>query len=364
MGQDEDARSFARKTTEELNIDGALNESIWRRADESNHLIVNQPDRFTPEKIQTSVKVVFDAKHIYVGLVCRDAEPDKIKGDITVRDGDIRVDDSVYVLLDLFENIDNYYFFATNPEGVQTDGLVRKNGQLVNPEWNGDWDVGVQRTEEGWTAEFSINLTTLMFEPAEGESIGVSVSRVVPRLDTSFWSGPMDPAFRTDDLAYVPRLTFALVEKWVQVIPYIMGLTRKEEGVKVQGGVDIPFKFSQKVTSHITVNPEFVTVEPDSELIILSRYELYLDENREYLKDGKDMFGVEQEKMYYSKRQGDLYGGVKFNGTFGIFELSAMSNQAKKIEEEGRQFQRGQSQQPPGEQLFNRHSCGQQAARR
>ncbi len=335
MGQNEQGRSYARKTTEELTIDGILNESIWRRTDESNHLIVAQPDRFAPEKVRTSVKVVFDDKRIYVGLVCWDAEPDKIKGEITVRDGDIRVDDSVYVLLDLFENIDNYYFYATNPLGTQTDGLVRKDGQLVNPEWNGDWEVGVQRTEDGWTAEFSINLTTLMYEPTEGESMGISVSRVVPRLDTSFWSDPMDPAFRTEDLVYPQRMTFALVEKRFRVIPYVMPIIKGEGDVEVHGGVDIPLRFSPKVTGHITVNPEFVSVEPDSEMYILSRYELYLDEQRDYLKDGEDLFGVEQEKLYYSKRQGGLYGGAKFNGTFGAFELSAMSNQAKKIEETG-----------------------------
>jgi hypothetical protein len=334
-GQEERPTFFARKATEELTIDGILNESIWRRSEESNHLLVSQPDRFTPEKIQTSIKVVFDAKRLYVGLVCRDSEPDKIKGDITIRDGDIRVDDSVYVLLDLFENIDNYYFVATNPVGTQTDGLVRKDGQLVNPEWNGDWDVGVQRTAEGWTAEFSINLTTLMFEPVEGESIGVSVSRVVPRLDTSFWSDPMEPAFRTSDFMLVDRLTFALVEKLVEVIPYIMPLTKSGEGAEFQGGINIPFKFSPNVSSHITVNPDFLTFEPDSEKFNLTRYEMYLEEQRDYLKDGVDLFGVEQEKLYYSKRQGDLYAGAKFDATVGAFQLSAMSNQSKKIEEAG-----------------------------
>ncbi|MFC2142734.1 carbohydrate binding family 9 domain-containing protein [Acidobacteriota bacterium] len=332
-GQDDRTQGFARKATEELTIDGILNESIWRRTEESNHLIVAQPDRFTPEKVRTSVKVVFDSQHIYVGMVCLDAEPEKIKGSITIRDGDIRNDDSVYVLLDLFENIDNYYFFATNPLGAQTDGLVGKDGQLVNPEWNGDWEVGVQVTDEGWTAEFAINLTALQYEPIEGGSMGINVSRVVPRLDTSFWSDPMDPAFRTEDLVYTPRLAFALSEKLLQVIPYVMALNQTDGGVEVQGGVDVPFKFSQNVTSHVTVNPEFVSVEPDSEEFNLSRYELYLDERRDYLNDSEDLFGVEQEKLYYSKRQGDLYGGAKFNGTFGAFELSGMSNQQKKIEE-------------------------------
>ena len=49
-GQDDRTQGFARKATEELTIDGILNESIWRRTEESNHLIVAQPDRFTPEK--------------------------------------------------------------------------------------------------------------------------------------------------------------------------------------------------------------------------------------------------------------------------------------------------------------------------
>jgi len=334
-GQDDKPASFARKTAAEPLIDGVLNESIWRRTEDANHLLVLQPDRFSPEKVQTSIKVVFDDKRLYVGIICRDAEPEQIKSEITIRDGDIRVDDSVYVLLDLFENIENYYFYATNPAGTQTDGLVRKDGQLVNPEWNGDWDVGVQRTDEGWTAEFSINLTTLMFEPVAGERIGISVSRIVPRLDTSFWSDPMEPAFRTEDLMLIDKISFALVDKLVEAIPYAMGFQKSEGGMEFQAGIDIPFKFSSNVLGHLTVNPDFVTFEPDSERINLTRYELYLDERRDYLSDGVDLFGLEQEKLFYSKRQGDLYGGAKFDGTFGAFQVSAMSNQAKETEEAG-----------------------------
>ena len=51
--------------------------------------------------------------------------------------------------------------------------------------------------------------------------------------------------------------------------------------------------------------------------------------------DGRDLFGVSHEKLFYSKRIGNLYGGAKFHGRFGVFELSAMSNQAKKTDTSG-----------------------------
>lgn len=335
LAQDEPAKLFARKTTSDVTIDGVLDESAWRRTEEVNRLIVLQPDRYMPELVRTSVKILFDDKTLYVGVTCLDSEPDKIKSDIAIRDGDVRVDDSVYVLLDLFDNLDSYYFFATNPSGAQTDGLVRKDGQVVNPEWHGDWSVAVQRREDGWTAEFSINFTTLMYQPIEGESLGIRISRVVPRLDTTFWSEPMDPAFRATDLEALPRMTFALIEKLVEVIPFVMPRNRSGDGTGVQIGADIPFKFNQQIRSHITVNPDFLTAEPDEDRFNLTRYELDLPEKRDYLQDSPDLFGVSHEKLFYSKRMGDLYGGVKFHGDLGAFELSAMSNQAKKIDETG-----------------------------
>jgi hypothetical protein len=333
--QEEPSKLFARKTTALITADGVLNESIWRRAENVNRLIVLQPDRYTPEKVQTSVKVVFDEKTLYVGIVCLDSEPDKIKGDVTVRDGDVRVDDSVFVLLDLFDNLDSYYFFATNPTGVQTDGLLRKDGQVANPQWHGDWEVGAQRTENGWTAEFSINFTTLMYQPIEGESMGIRISRVVPRLDSTFWSEPMDPALRVSDIEVLPQLTFALIEKLVEFIPFVMPRYQSGEGAGFQIGLNIPVKFTQRLRSHITVNPDFLTAEPDVERFNLTRYELDLPEKRDYLQDSQDLFGVEHEKLFYSKRMGDLYGGAKFQGELGAYELSAMSNQTKKIDETG-----------------------------
>jgi hypothetical protein len=314
-------------------IDGVLSEALWNRTPELNHLLVLQPDRFTPEKIQTSVKVFLSENKLFVGLVCVDSEPEKIKAEISIRDGDIRVDDSLYVLLDLFENIDNYYFVAVNAAGTKTDGVVRKDGQVVNSQWNGDWEVAVQRTSQGWDAEFAIDLSTLMFLSTEGESFGLSVSRVVPRLDTSFWSEPMEPAFRAEDIQILDRLSVALAVKWIEAIPYIMPTVQEDGRTEIQVGIDIPFNFNPQVRSHITVNPDFFTVEPDRQVFNLTRYELDIPEQRTYLMDSSDIFGVSHEKLFYSKRLGDLYGGAKFHGRFGVFELSAMSNQAKKTPE-------------------------------
>ena len=331
--QQEKGISFViRQESTEPVIDGLLNESLWNRTPALNQLLVVHPDRFTPEKIQTTVKLFLKGTKLYVGLICVDSEPDYIKADISTRDGDIRVDDSLFVLLDLFENIDNYYFVAVNAAGTQTDGVVRKDGQVVNPEWDGEWKVAVQRTAQGWDAEFAIDLSSLMFIPAEGESFGLSVSRVVPRLDTSFWSEPMEPAFNAEDLQFLDRLSVALAVKWVEAIPYVMPKALSGGQTEIQAGIDVPFNFTPQVRSHITINPDFFTVEPDKQVLNLTRYELYVPEKRTYLEDSGDIFDVAHERLFYSKRLGDLSGGAKFHGRFGVFELSAMSNQTKKTD--------------------------------
>ena len=337
LAQDDTQKHFARQTSTPVIIDGVLNDSIWRKSEEINEFIVFQPGRLDQSLVQTSVKAAFDKKTLYVGFVCKDKEKDKIRALVKPRDGNIKTDDSVFILLDLFENIDNYFFFGVNTLGTQADGIIRKDGLMLNSEWNGDWEVRIQQSSDGWTAEIAINLTALMFVPEDGSSLGVSFSRVVPRLDSSFWTEPLDPAFRLSEMEGLGKLTLALVEKWVEAIPYVMVMSDRE-GTYIRAGIDVPLKFTNTISSQLTINPDFFTVEPDQEVFNLTRYELCLPEKREYFRKGLDKYQLLYEQLFYSKRIGDIYGGFAFFGEFGALDVSATSNQSIKNEEDTANF--------------------------
>ncbi|MCJ7582493.1 MAG: DUF5916 domain-containing protein, partial [Candidatus Aminicenantes bacterium] len=81
----------------------------------------------------------------------------------------------------------------------------------------------------------------------------------------------------------------------------------------------------------LTINPDFATVEPDYERINLTPFELYLPEKRDFFQEESDIY-QQPFGLFYSKRIGEIYGGVKLNRKSGGSEFSLMSAQTKKDE--------------------------------
>jgi hypothetical protein len=111
-GQDQAGRHLAIKAEGTITVDGILSEDAWKRAEDAGGLLYPHPEREDPSLVHTMVKVLYDDKNLYIGFLCIDKQPDMIIADVTEKDGDIRVDDSVYILLDIYENLSNFYYFG------------------------------------------------------------------------------------------------------------------------------------------------------------------------------------------------------------------------------------------------------------
>jgi hypothetical protein len=328
-GQAHDQNINVYRAREAITIDGILNEQDWSNVEDANELLVIHPDRLEPSLVRTSVKLLFDDKHLYIGFICIDSQPELMISEVTQRDEDIKVDDSVYVLLDVYENIDNYYYFGINLLGTLYDGTISKNSQAQETGWDGGWLAAVSRTPDGWMAEIAIDVSYFLVEPQEGLTLGIRLSRIVSRLDSIFWTEPMDPAFKISEMSGLSRIVFAAPQRWINFIPYVMPQLRGESEASIDLGMDIPLQFAKTTAGYLTINPDFMTVEPDQERFNLTRYELFLPENRDYFQEGSENYKVTHEVLFYSKRIGDLYGGLKFEGSYGDFSVAATSNQTK-----------------------------------
>ncbi|MCJ7580960.1 MAG: carbohydrate binding family 9 domain-containing protein, partial [Candidatus Aminicenantes bacterium] len=348
LGQERQKETFAIKTDESIIIDGQLNELIWGKAPEADAFIQFNPNRQDPSKIKTSVKILYDDNYIYFGFLCTDTEPDEIKpGSITI-DGDLRGTDSVYILIDTLSDSTNFFYFATNYIGSKSDGIIIKGGRSVNYNWNGSWESSSQKTDFGWSTEIAIELSSLFIQPVENKTIGLSISRVVPRLEiTIFQPNPLDPAFNLDELRELKTLelfeTDEQVEqekmvaeqieqgKRVTITPYVFAKLEKGENIKPAAGIEANYAFSPQMFGQLTINPDFATVEPDYERINLTPFELYLPEKRDFFQEESDIY-QQPFGLFYSKRIGDIYGGVKLNQKSESFEFSLMSAQTKNDE--------------------------------
>jgi hypothetical protein len=326
--------NLAVKTDRPINIDGTMEESIWGKAPDAGIFLQQLPAEGDTGRFKTELKILFDDDHIYFGFLCRDPEPDKILGDTIRIDGDLRDTDSVYILIDTYDDPVNFLFFCINFLGAKSDGKILRDGHSADYGWDGEWEAVGRRTDFGWSAEVALERGCLFEDPAESKTLGLSLARIVPRVGSTFYSGPLDPPFDFTQIAPLQELSLMGLELGASISPHV--IARIESGAETEpgAGFDARYAFSQQTGGRLVVYPDFATVEPDEERANLTPFELYLPEKRDFFLDGPDYYD-RPIQLFYTKRIGDLYGGARFQGAAGSFAFSGMSAQAKKLEDLG-----------------------------
>ncbi|MGD2246282.1 MAG: DUF5916 domain-containing protein [Candidatus Aminicenantes bacterium] len=316
---------YASRIIEPVEIDGLLNEPAWAKSPEANELMQVKG----PEEVRTSIKILYDDIFIYFGFLCYDPEPDKIEALVTEKDKDLRDDDSVYVLIDTIRQRNYFYYFATNLNSVQLDGRVSLDGRVADTAWDGAWKRAAQKTDFGWSVEFAIDLTVLGYEAKKDKAMGISLSRIAPRMrESSFFAGALDPAFQVSQLGQLEAVDLARAERKAKISPHVIMSYEQGQDAEYEAGLDFRYDFSRNAYGRISIYPDFATVEADEEVINLTRYELFIPEKREFFLEGSSVYD-QDIRLFYSKRIHDIDGGVKLYGRSGAFEFSGISAQAQ-----------------------------------
>jgi hypothetical protein len=325
-------QTSAKKITEPVVVDGLIDEGVWDDAPEAGDFIQFQPRRGEQAKFQTVVKIAYDANFIYFGFLCYDNQRDSIAARLVKRDSDLRSDDSVYILLDTFNDKQSCYYFSSNLLGTQWDGRITDNGRTSDDTWDGVWESAAKKTDFGWSIEFAIALKSIKYEPGEDRTWGLSVGRGVPRiLEYSFWTGPLESGEKPSQFGELIGLDLAAVIKKSQIIPHVITKIEEKKDTEFAAGLDVRYAFSQLVSGNLTINPDFATVEADQEKINLTRFELSLPEKRNFFLEGSEIYR-QRIRLFYSRRIADIYGGVKVYGKSGGFEYQGLSTQEKEDE--------------------------------
>ena len=74
-------------TNEEINIDGNLDELVWKTGTSVSNFSQKDPQPGEPARQKTEVRVVIDNEFIYVGAYLFDNSPDSIAKQILRKDG-------------------------------------------------------------------------------------------------------------------------------------------------------------------------------------------------------------------------------------------------------------------------------------
>ena len=350
----------------EVSVDGRLNEPDWRRAQAVDHFIQTEPNEGRPATEATEVRVIYDEKSIYFGVVCRDSRPDRIVANEMRRDAELRNNDYFEIILDTYNDHRNAFAFTVNPLGAQRDVLIRDEGANVNREWDGIWIVRTQRTGEGWTAEIAIPFRTLRFSNMESQTWGVNFGRSVARKrEESFWS-PILRSYgykgwmKISYFGHLVGLSGLEQGEKLQVVPYLIGGGNKEEAGspfkgKADAGLDLKYRLTSNLTADLTVNTDFAQVEADQEQFNLTPYSLFFPEKREFFLEGADIFrfgerfkehDLPSTLLFFSRSVGlsedgkevPVLGGARVTGKVGrtnIGVLDILSGSTSYINDDG-----------------------------
>ena len=309
-------------------IDGVLDDAIWKEAPVLSDYVQFEPDKGSSATVRTELRVLYDGSNMYFGFRCLDPEPDKIVIG-TERDKLYMGTDSVDILIDTFHDMRSGYYFRTNPQGVQHDGMVSDNGRVADTVWDGVWQSAGKLNEEGWSAEMAIPFSTVKHRVGEDQTWGFQASRYLPRnMEKSFWTGPLEDYRKMDGNGKLTGLDLSSRSRRLELIPYVMTRFEKGGDAEVEAGLDARYDFTPSLSGHLTINPDFATVEADQEQVNLTRFELNLPEKRNFFMEGNAAYS-QRINLFYSRRISDIYGGAKFYGKLGNNEVSVLTAQTR-----------------------------------
>jgi hypothetical protein len=335
------------RATSQVEIDGILDEPVWREAPAVSDFRQRWPVDGGPATERTEVRVAFDDRAIYFGMVMFDSEPGRIMRSILHREGRIDKDDRIIIALDTYHDRRSAYIFELNAFGTQGDARFT-NERLIFPDdwmWEGVYESAARVTERGWELEVAIPLTTIRFDPARLETMGVAFYRSIRRKNeevtwphiplsyTGTLEGGMDQASRFGILTGLEGLHPG---RHVEVKPFgIVGGQKVswEEDARTTHdvGLDVKWSVTPALTADLTYNTDFAQVEADNVQINLTRFSLFYPEKREFFLERSELFqfGNNRETdLFFSRRIGlanDILGGGRLTGQAGPFSIGFLN---------------------------------------
>ncbi|HEU5358023.1 MAG TPA: DUF5916 domain-containing protein [Gemmatimonadales bacterium] len=291
----------AARTAARVTIDGALDDAAWQAATPVGDFLQRQPKEGAPASERTEVRVLYDDEAIYIGAHLYDDHPDSIIGRLGRRDADIQAD-KFTVFIDSYHDGRSGFYFGLNAAGTFYDGTLF-NDEWDDNSWDGVWQGAVQRTADGWTAEFRIPYSQLRFRNAQDLVWGIDFRRDIARKNENDWLvyQPLDGSGFVSRFLPLRGLSGVRQATRLEVLPYVTTKAtnapyaagdpfRAGSGSRLGAGADFKVGVGGGLTLDGTVNPDFGQVEVDPAVVNLSDVETVFQEKRPFFIEGANIF--------------------------------------------------------------------------
>ncbi len=296
----------AKYTSENISIDGKINEESWKTAAIATDFIMYEPDNGKPisESKKTEVKILYDNNAVYLSAVLYDDEPTKISRELTNRDV-FGISDHFSVSINGNNDGQQDFRFYVSAAGVQMDCLATEDNEDYN--WDAIWDSEVTITDFGWVVEMKIPYAALRFSKATKQTWGLNFMREIKRDFQKYTWNFVDAKIGAvivqagllegiENIKPPTRLFF---------IPYTSAYYQQDDFTSdktFKAGMDIKYGINDAFTLDAILVPDFGQTKFDNAILILDPFEQQFDENRSFFTEATDLFS--KGNLFYSRRIG------------------------------------------------------------
>jgi hypothetical protein len=315
-------------------IDGVLNDNTWQDLDIANNFTQISPNNGNPERNhqRTEVKICYDSKNIYFGIMMYDNAPDSILRELAKRDNKDANADHFGVFIDPFNDGQVEYELVISAAGVQSDAKISTSS--YDNSWDAVWKSSVKINDKGWVAELAIPLSQLRF-PDTNKAWSINMARSIRRYREDYSWNPINVKY--SDFALQAGLLDGIkdIDSPIRLsfMPYASIYADMYDGQTTYPynyGIDLKYGINESFTLDMTLIPDFGQVAADAMVLNLSPFEIKYEEKRQFFNEGTELFDKGGDMFYSRRLQDDLLNASKVTGRtkngLGVAVLNAVTN--------------------------------------
>ena len=139
-------------------IDGKLDDACWSHLPSAGPFVDKNSKPATP---QTILRFGYDKQNLYIAARIEEPEMEKIKANVTERDGGVWRDDDLEIFLGTKGKATPFMVFRINPLGTLEETSMDADAKGFNVPWEGK----ATREKDAWIVEIAIPFSSLNSEP-------------------------------------------------------------------------------------------------------------------------------------------------------------------------------------------------------
>jgi hypothetical protein len=319
--RDSEGRATVRavRVAQPLQIDGALDEALYREVPSMSEFIQVEPDGGQPATERTETWIAFDDDNVYVSFKVWDSQMETLIATEMRRDSNNnwQGNDLVSFIFDTFYDRRSSFTFTMNPLGGRSDGTM-VNDRQYSSDWNPVWEMKPGRFDGGWAVEAAIPFKSLRYRPGVAQIWGFNAMRV-KRAKNEISTLTLVPPARGQSGFQQAQFAASLVGieapragANMDIKPYAISSVTTDQLAaprvvnhpEAEAGLDLKYGVTQGLVADLTINTDFAQVEADEQQINLTRFSLFFPEKRDFFLENQGTFS---------------FGGVPINSAGGNF---------------------------------------------